>query len=200
MRKTIQVSALLVGVATALVAYDAHALGPVDVEIGARAGLGTAPGGTSNGPNPLGFGIGGRGGVSILGLYGGISGMYYLGASQNASAPGASSSFSVHSVLLGFEAGYGSKFGPLAIRGTVGVGNIESDYSGSLMFGSQGGSGSSSNNGLYVEPGVTGVLSLGMWFVGADANALILPDYHGYDGSKSLEAAFTLHGQVGVTF
>jgi hypothetical protein len=182
MRTTIQVSALLVGVATALVAYDAHALGPLDVEVGARVGVGTAPGGTS-GVNPLGFGVGGRGGVSILGLYGGISGMYYLGGSQDVLG----TSVSVHSVLLGFEAGYGSKFGPLSLRGTVGIGNIETDVSGGFP----------SNNGLYIEPGVTGVFAVGMWFFGADANGLLLPSYA---GGSSLEGAFTLHGQVGVTF
>src|SRR5260370_21062545 len=52
----------------------ANALGPVDVEIGARAGVATSPLG------PLGFGIGGRGGVSILGLYAGIDVIDYLGA------------------------------------------------------------------------------------------------------------------------
>jgi hypothetical protein len=196
MRTTIQVSALFIGVAAALVAHDAHALGPVDLEIGARAGVGTAPGGTSNGPNPLGFGVGGRAGVSILGLYGGISGMYYLGESKSVTVLGTTFSASAHSVLLGLEAGYGSKLGPLSLRGTVGVGNIESDGSGGIA----GSPFSGSHNGLYVEPGVTGVIGLGMWFIGADANALILPDYQGYDGSKSLEAAFTIHGQLGVKF
>jgi hypothetical protein len=187
MRTTIQVSALLLGVAAALVAHDAHALGPLDLEIGAKAGVGTTPGGVPSGsPNPLGFGIGGRAGVSIIGLYGGLSGMYYLGGSQNG--------LSAHSVLLGVEAGYGSKIGPLSLRGTVGIGNIETDVS--LSGGAAAGI-SGSNNGLYIEPGVTGVVGLGLWFVGADANALILPSYA---GSSSLEAAFTLHGQVGVKF
>ena len=200
MRTTIQVSALFIGVAAALVAHDALAVGPVDIEIGARVGVGTAPGGTSNGPNPLGFGVGGRAGVSILGLYGGISGIYYLGESKDVSAGGASASFKAHSVLLGLEAGYGSKLGPLSLRATVGIGNIESDYSGAFAFAGVPAGGSTSNNGLYIEPGVTGVIGFGLWFVGADANALILPDYLGYDNSKTLEAAFTVHGQVGVKF
>jgi hypothetical protein len=197
MRTTIQVSALFIGVAAALVAHDAHALGPLDLEIGARAGVGTSPGGTSNGPNPLGFGIGGRAGVSILGLYGGVSGMYYVGESKDVTVLGVTASGKAHSVLLGFEAGYGSKLGPLSLRGTVGVGNIETDYSGSFA-GYQGNL--PSQNGLYIEPGVTGIVALGIWFFGADANALILPDYQGYDGNKSHEAAFTIHGQLGVKF
>jgi hypothetical protein len=196
MRTTIQVSALLLGVAAALVAHDAHALGPVDIEIGARAGVGTAPGGTGDGANPLGFGIGGRAGVSIIGLYGGISGIYYLGESKTASAGAVSVSASAHSVLLGVEAGYGSKFGPLSLRGTVGIGNVETDFSTSVSVpGFNFPSGST--NGLYIEPGVTGVLSFGGFFVGADANALVLPSYA---GGSSLEAAFTVHGQVGYGF
>jgi hypothetical protein len=201
MRTTIQVSALLVGVAAALVAHDAHALGPLDLEIGAKAGVGTAPGGTSNGPNPLGFGVGGRAGVSILGLYGGISGIYYLGESKSVTSGPVSASVSAHSILLGLEAGYGSKIGPLSLRGTVGIGNIETDYSGGAAApGFTLTIPNGSNNGLYIEPGVTGIVALGLWFIGADANALILPDYPGTDGSKSLEAAFTIHGQLGVKF
>jgi hypothetical protein len=196
MRTTILVSALFLSVAAVLVANEAHALGPLDLEIGAKAGFGTAPGGTGSGPNPLGFGIGGRAGVSILGLYGGISGIYYVGESKSASVNGISANFKAHSVLLGVEAGYGSGIGPLTLRGTVGIGNIETDYSGGLA----GFSGSSSNNGLYIEPGVTGVVGLGLWFIGADANALLLPDYPDSTGNKSLEAAFTVHGQVGVKF
>jgi hypothetical protein len=189
MRTTIQVSALSLAVAAALFAPDAHALGPLDLEIGARAGVGTAPGGTNGGPNPLGFGIGGRAGVSIIGLYGGLSGMYYFGGSQNG--------VSVNSTLLGVEGGYGSKLGPLTLRGTVGIGNIGTNVS---VSGSVAGiplSGGGTNNGLYIEPGVTGLVGLGIWFLGADANALILPSYA---GGSSLEAAFTLHGQVGVKF
>ncbi len=50
-------------VIAALVAseQDAHAIGPVDVEVGARVGVGTNP---ASGSNPLGLGIGGRAGVS----------------------------------------------------------------------------------------------------------------------------------------
>ncbi len=199
MRTTIQVSALSLAVAAALFAPDAHALGPLDLEIGARAGVGTTPGGTPSGaPNPLGFGLGARAGVSIIGLYGGLSFMYYFGGSANEQVPVGTSvvsaSASVHSLLYGVEGGYGSKFGPLALRGTVGVGNIATtgSFSGAgVSFPSQ------TNNGLYIEPGVTGIVSLGMWFVGADANVLVLPSYN---NQSSLEAAFTLHGQVGLTF
>jgi hypothetical protein len=196
MHKPLLLSALFLGVAAALVANDAHALGPLDVEIGARSGFGTPPGGVLSGdPNPLGFGIGGRAGVSSLGLYAGISGMYYVGEDQRASGGS-----SAHSVLLGVEGGVGSKLGPLTLRGTVGVGYIETHVApipsgvGLILLEPPV---PGTTSGVYIEPGVTGVVGLGSWFVGADANALILPSY---GGGSSLEAAFTMHGQVGVKF
>jgi hypothetical protein len=194
MRTTIRVSALSLAVAAALFAPEARALGPLDLEVGAKAGVGTTPGGVPSGyPNPLGFGLGARAGVSIIGLYGGLSFMYYFGGSSNVQIPtGAgviSVSESVNSLLYGVEGGYGTKLGPLALRGTVGIGNIGTTASASGV--------SQTQNGLYIEPGVTGIFSIGIWFVGADANVLVLPSYA---GGSSLEAAFTLHGQFGVTF
>jgi hypothetical protein len=55
-------------------------------------------------------------------------------------------------------------------------------------------SGSTSKSNLYLEPGVTGLVSLGGWFVGADLNLLFLP------GMDNTTTAFTLHGQVGLKF
>jgi len=54
----------------------ANALGPVDIEIAAKAGTATGSFG------PLGFGIGGREGVSIGGLYAGVDVIDYLGATS----------------------------------------------------------------------------------------------------------------------
>ncbi|HTB74442.1 MAG TPA: hypothetical protein VK762_14420, partial [Polyangiaceae bacterium] len=51
-----------------------------------------------------------------------------------------------------------------------------------------------STSNLYIEPGVTALISLGGWFVGADANLLFFP---GLDDSK---VAFSLHGQIGFKF
>lgn len=185
MRTTIGVSALLVAVAAALVAHDAHALGPLDLEIAARAGGATRPGG-GDGPNLLGFGLGGRAGVSIVGLYGGLSLINYFGESQSAAGITASG----HALLYGVEGGYGSTFGPLTLRGTVGVGNIGETVSVTGLP-------DATHNGLYIEPGVTGLIAIGMWLIGADANVLILPND---GGSSSLDAAFTVHGQLGVKF
>src|SRR5580692_6891662 len=79
-------------------ASDASALGPLDIEVAARLGVGTTPSNIPSGAtNPLGFGLGARAGVSIIGLYGGGSIDYYLGGSQG--------SESVHTLKYGLEGG-----------------------------------------------------------------------------------------------
>jgi len=187
---------------TLMMSRDAHALGPVDLEIGAKVGVGTNPissantPGSSNGqstPNPLGFGLGARGGVSFLGFYGGVSLMYYFGSSQDASVPGESGSVSDHTLMYGVEAGYGFTLADiLTIRPQIGIGNFTVTASDNVSGVVSGGASSSDSN-LYLEPGVTGLISLGGWFVGADANLLFLP---GADYNTT--TAFTIHGQVGI--
>jgi len=156
----------------------AHALGPIGVEIGAKAGVGTNPD-SGGGTNPLDFGLGGRAGVVLFDhLYGGVNLMYYLGGSDNGE--------SVHTLMYGLEAGWGfTLIDILTIRPQVGLGNATFSASGPFT---------ESNSNIYVEPGVTGLLSLGTLFVGADANAIVFP------GLSNSNAAFTLHGQVGVKF
>jgi hypothetical protein len=206
------------GAATFAMTRNAHALGPVDLEIGAKVGFGTNPVSNSNAGvninngginintiNPLGFGVGGRAGVSFLGFYGGAQLMYYFGGSQDISVPGVSAvgisvpgqsvSVSAHTLMYGVEAGYGiTLIDILTIRPQIGIGNgtVSCSTSASGLLNTSGGCGSQSS--LYLEPGVTGLIGLGMWFVGADANVLV---FTGLDNSK---AAFTLHGQVGVKF
>jgi hypothetical protein len=181
---------------TLMMSRDAHALGPVDLEIGAKAGVGTNPISSNNGqsaPNPLGFGLGARGGVSFLGFYGGVSLMYYFGSSQDASVPGESGSVSDHTLMYGIEAGYGFTLADiLTIRPQIGIGNFTVTASDNVS-GLVSGGASSSNSNLYLEPGVTGLISLGGWFVGADANLLFLP---GSDYNTT--TAFTIHGQIGI--
>jgi hypothetical protein len=182
------------GIVTFSATREAHALGPVDIEVGAKAGLATNPE-TGGGSNPMGFGLGARGGVDFLGFYGGVAFMYYFGSSQSASAEGQSFTESVHTVTYGVEAGYGiSLFGLLTLRPQVGIGNatFSSSVSGSGAVNADLSGGSKSN--LYIEPGVTGLVAFGGYFVGADANLLFLP---GLDNSKT---AFTLHGQIGLKF
>ncbi|HEX4628651.1 MAG TPA: outer membrane beta-barrel protein [Gemmatimonadales bacterium] len=172
-----------------MTARDARALGPVDLELGAKVGMGTNPS-SQNAPNPLGFGLGARGGVSFLGIYGGVQLMYYFGSSQDL---GQSISVSEHSLLYGVEAGYGvTLLDILTIRPQIGIGNLTATASISGSGAAALGNNSPSNSNLYLEPGVTGLVSLGGWFVGADANVLFLP------GADNSTAAFTLHGQVGL--
>ena len=48
------------------------------------------------------------------------------------------------------------------------------------------------SNYFYLEPGVVGLVSLGVLFVGADVGALLL--------LTGPDSALTVHGQIGVTF
>ncbi len=179
------------GLAVAILAFpgEANALGPVDIEIGAKAGVATGPLG------PLGFGVGGRGGVSVQGLYAGIDFIDYLGATGpcgSCPAPAASSTggglMQTRSGLLyGFEAGYNFKFFPVTIRPQLGLGNFRF----SNAAGTPPGPGDVSNS-LYLEPSVVWLVSLGLFLVGADVGWLFLP--------TGPDSAVTVHGQIGVTF
>ena len=81
----IAVPCLLAIAAIGMSERDAHALGAVDIEGGARVGVGTNP--DSTGPNPFGLGVGGRAGVSIFHVYLGFSAIHYFGASGDVSEP-----------------------------------------------------------------------------------------------------------------
>ena len=171
-------------------ARDAHALGPVDLEIAAKAGAGTNPA-PSGAPNPLGFGVGARAGVALLGFYGGLNVVNYFGQDNGL--------VSTHALQYGIEAGFGLTLLALTIRPQVGLGNIS--FSSSVD-----GSGLSvSNSNIYVEPGVTGLISLGgTFFIGIDLNALIIPGVSSPTlvdpNASSTYTAFTAHGQLGVKF
>jgi len=165
----------------------ADALGPVDIEIGARAGV-AGP----HVPPLLGFGIGGRGGVSFIsGLYAGIDIIDYLGGAapcgsckQGPGGPGVVGAPQSAALLYGFEAGYNLKVSLVTIRPQFGVGRF------SLVPGFV-------SNSVYFEPGVVALVSLGRLFVGADVGALLI------DSSSSFGPGFvvlTFHGQIGVTF
>lgn len=82
---SIAVAAFTLGAATLAMTRDAHALGPVDVEVGARVGLATSPASTAS-SNLLGFGLGARGGLDFLGFYGGVQFMYYFGGTDHSAA------------------------------------------------------------------------------------------------------------------
>jgi hypothetical protein len=139
----------------------AHALGPLDLEIAAKAGYGS---------DDLNFGIGGRAGVAIFGLYGGLSIEDYLG--QN----------SEHLLTYGGEVGFGFKISIVTIRPLVGFGDAVSSAPGVP-----------SSSSFYLQPGGLVALQFGILLVGVDAGALI-PTVSGSN------AHFTINGEVGLRF
>lgn len=182
------IPALVAGAAFLVSERDAKALGPVDVEVGARVGVATNP--DSDGPNPYGLGLGVRGGVSIFNIYGGLSFMHYLGSSQDVPGGG---SVDFSSTLYGLELGYSIKAIPmLTLRPQLGIGNA------SLT--SSVGSFSASSSNLYLEPGVTALVPLGLLYVGADVNLLLLPGVDQGDADSKTFTSLSIHGQVGVQF
>jgi hypothetical protein len=166
---------------------DAHALGPVDVEIGARVGVGTNP--DSKGPNPFGLGIGGRAGVSIFHIYGGLSAIHYFGASSDIPTPAGTVSSSYSSTLLGVEAGYSITAIPhLTLRPQLGIGNASFSFA------------DVSQSHLYLEPGFVALVTLGLVYVGADVNLLAIPGIDQGAGNTKTYTSFTFHGQIGIQF
>jgi hypothetical protein len=186
------------GAGTLSTARAAHALGPIDLEAGAKLGMGTAP--SNWNVNPLGLGLGARGGVSFMGIYGGLNIVYYFGSSQSQSLGGSSLSVSEHSLLYGIEAGYGMKLSIVTLRAQLGVGSAKVTVSNSEQIAGFSGGGGGSQSSLYLEPGVTAMVSLGTWFVGADINALVLTGLKDTSNQSSTDTALTWHGQVGATF
>jgi hypothetical protein len=173
---------------------DAHALGPADVEAGAKVGVGIP---LNNEPNTilgLGFGLGGRAGVTLFNVYAGVAGVYYFGQTKNTET--------LHTLMLGIEAGYDfkpSRF--LTLRPQLGLGDHE--Y---FVKDDANPSGSDSSY-FYLEPAIVGLVPLGNLYVGADAGVRILPAGpalspcpDGPGTCHTSHAGLTLHAQVGVRF
>ena len=181
----------------ALTPRDAHALGPVDIEVGAKVGGATNPADSPQ-PNPLGVGLGARGGVSIFGFYGGLNALYYLGSSADLTSNAVSSHFSNHAFQFGAELGYGFTFSILTIRPQVGLGTINFSGSSTTTIGGRTVDTDVPGKGyFYLEPGVTGMIGLGLWFVAADANVLLIPSVDQGNGDSKTFTSFTMHGQFG---
>ncbi|HEY3817197.1 MAG TPA: hypothetical protein VGL81_08505 [Polyangiaceae bacterium] len=182
-RTPLLVAGALAAVLAVLTPKDAHALGPIDLEVAAQAGGGTNP--TSEPINPLGVGLGGRAGVALFGFYGGVNVIDYLGGSQTVGTV----KDSAHALLYGVDLGYNLKVSILTIRPLLGLGNFELSTS----------PGGANPSYFYLQPGLTALVSLGLVFVGADANLLVLPSVSTPTGNQ-VETAFTLHGQIGLRF
>jgi hypothetical protein len=168
---------------------EAHAVGPVDLEIAAKVGYATAPnGGIPGAPNPLGLGLGARGGVSIFGLYGGLNFVYYLGGSQD--------NLSIHAIQFGGEVGYGIKISVVTIRPQLGFGDL--GFGGSAV---NAATGALSSGSFYLEPGGVVELGFGHLIFGVDAGCLLLTNQDTVGiGNAAVGKSFTIHGQVGVRF
>lgn len=158
-------------VAAALSPSRAHALGPIDLEFAALAGVGFTP--TDLKVNPYGLGLGVRGGLRFGGFYAGARALNYFGES------------SLSVTQLGVEAGYGISIGPVTLRPGVGVGDFIA-----------GGTIATTPSYVYVSPMLTGLVSIpGTFvFVGVDA------EYNIITGGGSAWNSGALHAQAGVTF
>jgi hypothetical protein len=175
MKRTAKLLAYPLVACTVCRASDVHAEVPTDVELATKAGFATNP--TTTGPNPMGFGVGGRAGVSIARFYVGAAAIYYFGKTAGAGTD----SEHEHSAEYGAEVGYGVKWSRFTIRGQAGIGG--------------NGVATGGANNLYLEPGVLAMCSFGHFFFGADVNAFLLPS-----AVASTYAALTFHGQIGIVF
>jgi hypothetical protein len=188
-------------------AREAHALGPVGVEVGGIAGYGSNPIHPSNAGNPFGVGVGGRAGLTFFGLYAGARAIYYFGKD-----PSGDDIQKRHSLFYGGEFGSNIRLGPLAIRPQLGAGlaDLAGNPEGSHPFTSTGLASSGDfdqtttthRRYIYIEPGIAAIITLGTYFIGADANLLIIPSVTDNDPSiaQSTYLAVTLHGQAGFSF
>jgi hypothetical protein len=121
---------------------------------------------------------------------------------------------SVKSDILGVDVGYGFTLSPITIRPLVGIGNFTERVNELPEPGGPATSGgavlplpsnqSASYNTLYIQPGITTLVSLGThYYVGADANVLILrslPETFIGSTSNDLYVALTIHAQIGARF
>jgi hypothetical protein len=235
MRKVARLaSAIVLGACLSAWSRDASAV-PFEIEGGGYIGYASNP---SHGPNPLGVGIGARAGVDVYNFYAGVAATYYFGSSGNcgAGAPnsgnGLSSlapafctqdaaevSISQMTVLYGVDLGYTLSFPRakfLKIRPILELGDSELTRSGSvgasdITMGTL--SQYRSANAFYLQPGLEVFLTASGFFIGADANLLVMPSITDIDsastignGPGSLTAAtrafvaFTAHAQVGFRF
>jgi len=180
-------SCAIVVIAVGIVPRTATALGPVGIEVGAIAGGGTNP---SYAPTLLGFGVGGRAGVSLSGVYLGAGGIYYAGGSSGGPT---GVTDDTHTTLVGGQAGYTFRLGVLRVRPLLDLGVAEISEAGSTQ------------SALYLQPGFTLLVPLGPMYVGLDLNGLLIPSharpcFGGCVNPPTSDVGLTMHGQLGVTF
>jgi hypothetical protein len=199
MKPCLAVAAIALGLLLS-VARDASALGPVDLELGVKGGYGTNP--TSSPANPMAFGLGARAGASMLGFYAGADVTYYFGSGTISYA---NYKISDRAIKAGGDIGYGFKIATVTIRPRLGVGDLivtsNPTQTGppcpcNIVFAAVR---PTTQDNLYFEGGLTALVPMGMFFVGADMDFLAV-----YPVSDSccdvMETAFTFDAQTGVRF
>ncbi|MGO8998057.1 MAG: hypothetical protein ACLQVI_32460 [Polyangiaceae bacterium] len=185
------IGALLVTLTIALSSREAHALGPVGIEVGLRVGDGTNPSGNNSGVNPFGVGFGGRAGITLFNIYAGVDIMDYIGSGDGLGG-------TYHALQYGGTIGYGIGISVLTIRPQIGLGNISLSGSSSPDY--------PSASSFYLEPGALAMITIGWFFFGADINALFITSEPAYGSGGSINTStnwpvsVTIHGQVGVSF
>jgi hypothetical protein len=199
MRLASPITLPLLGLLSLFVPRDARAAGPVDLELGAKGGGGSNL--SLGAGDLLGFALGGRGGVSAFGFYGGVDIVRYFGSTV---VPSPGDKVWASAWMAGVDLGYNIKIAMVIVRPQLGTGDFfvtgafsRSPCRGCLIEIQTYGSSSSHN--LYFEPGVTALVPFGTFFAGADANWFILPHIVDESGDKP-QTAFTLHCQIGVHF
>jgi hypothetical protein len=182
---------------------EAHALGPVEVELGARLGYATNP--DSNISNPLGTNVGLRGGLELFHrLYLGVNGQYYFGSSVDTplSGPGTDGTVTTHTTLLGLEAGYSFHVSLLTIRPQLGFGDAQittlGNYQPDAITTTSLPNYTVTNTRFYLEPGIVALVNIGILYAGADANILVITDGNTQDSKAYTSFAFGL--QAGLRF
>jgi hypothetical protein len=190
MRKAL-ITSLLVGVVAAVAApQEAHALPGIGASAGLLGGVGMKPGDYPEGAaNPYGVGLGVRGGVNLMGLYGGLTFLYHLGGSYDVPLVG---SIKTNAMYYGLEGGYEIGLGPLAIRPYLGLGNFTAKVSGTGV--------DKSESSLYVAPGIVGLVSVAGFFVGADLRYVVpFKKSTGSNGNEISNNSLGVFGTVGVS-
>jgi hypothetical protein len=178
------------GVGTFAFTRPAAALGPIDLEAGARVGYGSSPYKDSD-FNVMNVGIGARAGLSIFNIYAGASVMYYFGSSHDnevVKTPTGLGTAKVSgtSFMYGIEGGYNFSLLFLTIRPQIGVGNFQTHLSWN--------GGSANAHNIYIEPRATALIGISFVYFGADIGVLLTP------GLSDSKAAVLANGQLGVKF
>jgi hypothetical protein len=170
--------------------------GGTSFEIGVRGGYASGP--IRGAVNPFGGGVGARVGLTFGHVYVGATVLYYLGGSDVGATDRA--------LLFGGELGYAIPLLPtLTLRPSLGIGDAAVSHSEpvDVVTSASGASSVTTTvHSLYLEPGVTTLLSLGSFLVGLDTGLRVVPGitYGPAPAQTTTWLSYTLAGQIGLRF